>query len=106
MVGIVAGGEVWIFSPGSLKHLLPLERKVRFVFVGPPRECINPIKTEHVIDAENVEYASYARDAAFPPRESVIAHGGPAINRNSPVLSPLLREGVIFKIGFRRRATR
>src|SRR5439155_17938010 len=74
--------------------------------VWPPRKCVDPIKSEHVVDAENVEDSFHTAHPLPPPGEILRAHRRPVINRNAPVLSPLDRELVIFEIRFRRRASR
>ena len=98
-------GQSADITAGSLKHLLSIERKIRFVLVWSPGERINSIKAQYMVDAKNVKDISDAGDTTFPPCKTVVAHRGPAIHRNPPVLSPLLRESVVFKIWLRRGAT-
>src|SRR6266566_5171741 len=69
-------------------------------------KCVDRIKSEDVVDAENVEDSFYAAHPLSPPGEILRAHRRPVINRDPPVLSPLDRELVIFEIWFRRRAPR
>src|SRR6478752_4231866 len=44
-------------------------------------------------------------DPFSPPLKIINTHGAPAIERNTPVLSPFLRECVILEMRLRRRAT-
>ena len=58
-----------------------------------------------MIDAKEVKNTPNGTYAHAPPVEIVRAHPVPAIKRNTPVLSPFLRELVVLEVQFRRRAT-
>src|SRR5438477_3599081 len=92
-------------ATSSLEHLIPVEWQKFFVVLGSPRERVNPIKTQDVIDPKKMKPAPNAADTLAPPIEVPIAHPIPMKNRNTPILSPFLSELVVFKMGFRRRAT-
>src|SRR5438552_12198840 len=93
-------------SCSFFQHLCVGQREKFRVPLWAPRECVDPIKSEHVIDAENVEDSPYAAHPLSPPGEIPHAHRRPVINRDPPVLSPLDRELVILEIRFWRRAPR
>ena len=91
---------------GFFQHLCVGQREKFRVPLWSPRECVDPIKSEHVIDAENVEDSPDAAHSLSPPGEILRPHRRPVINWDPPVLSPLDRELVIFEIRFRWRAPR
>ena len=75
-----------------------------FVLPWPPREGVDAIKSEHVINAKEMKNSTDSADTLAPPFEIVCAHSVPAIKRNTPVLAPLLRKHVLFEIRLGRRA--
>src|SRR5438874_2483034 len=91
-------------ATSSLEHLIPVKWQKFFVLLGSPRERVNPIKAENVIDPKKVKTAANAADTLPPPIEIPITHPIPMKNRNAPILSPFLGELVVLKMGFRRRA--
>src|ERR1700730_8853604 len=93
-------------SSGPLQHLVPIEWKEFFVATRTPRKCVDAIKPEDMIDAKNVEGFANAPDALPPPGEIVCAHRVPLKKRNAPVLSPFLRELVVFEVWLGGRAPR
>src|SRR5207244_7679643 len=102
---VVTWNEMRRAAAGSFQHLIPIERKKLFVLPRPPRESIDAIKSEHVIDAKKMKNAPDSADALAPPLEIVRAHFVPAIERNTPVLAPFLGERIVFEVRLRRRAT-
>jgi hypothetical protein len=58
-----------------------------------------------VIDSKKMKDAPDSAHSFAPPLKTVRAHGAPAIERNAPVLTPSLRERVVFEVRFGRRAT-
>ena len=91
-------------TAGLLKHLVPIEREKLFILPRPPRESVNAIKSEHVIDAKEMKNASNRAHTFAPPLKIVRAHPVPVIERNAPVLSPFLRELVVLEVRFGRCA--
>src|SRR6266404_7885687 len=92
-------------SAGFLEHLVPIQFEKFFVLLRSPRECVNPIEAENVVDAEKMKAMRDCADAFTPPIEATFAHGRPTIQWNAPVLSPLLGEFVVFEVRFRGSAT-
>src|SRR5947208_1466238 len=101
---IIARREMRNASMGSRQHLVPIEWKKLLVSRRSPRESVNPIKPEDMIDAKKMKCAFCDADALPPPFEIVSAHCLPAIKGNTPVLPPFLRELVVFEIQLRWRA--
>src|SRR5580700_10530472 len=99
--GIVAGRELRGAAAGLSEHLIPIKMKKPFVSPWPPRECVNAIKSENMIDAEEMKYLFHAAHPLPPPIEIAAAHFVPAIKWDSPVLPPFLGELVVLEIRFR-----
>src|SRR5256885_1241510 len=102
-IGVVARTEVRRAAAGSLQHLIPIERQKCLVPSRAPRERVNPIKTEGVIDSKHVKTVRHATNTLPPPIEIPMSHLFPVVERNSPVLSPLLSKLVVLEMCFRRR---
>src|SRR5205814_6707704 len=90
----------------SLKHLLPIKRQKLFVLPRSPRKCVDAIKSEHVIDAKEVENAPDGTHTLTPPFEIVRPHPIPAIKRDAPILPPFLGKLIVLEIRFGRCAAR
>src|SRR5437667_11604000 len=104
---LIISRPVMRLSPdGFFQHLCLGQREKFRIPVWSPRKCVDPIKSEDVVDTENVEDSFYATDPLSPPGKILRAHRRPVIDRNSPVLSPLDRELVILEIRFRLCAPR
>lgn len=99
---VVSRDEMRSAAASLLKHLAPIEREKLFVLTWTPRESVNAIKTEHVIDAEEMKNACDCAHTFAPPRKIVRAHPVPVIKRDTPVLAPFLGELILFEIGFGR----
>ena len=65
----------------------------------PPGKAIDAVKTENVVDAEDVKNFGQLLHPALPPAEALGLHHIPAIEGNAPVLAPTLHKVVVFKIG-------
>src|SRR5437764_949769 len=85
-------------------HLVPAQRQKFLVARGTPGKRVDAIKTQNMIDPENVEGVLHSADPLAPPAKIVLSHCSPLIKRNAPVLSPFLSELVVFEVPFRRRA--
>src|SRR5438034_9445624 len=70
-----------------------------------PWNRIEAIKPLYVNDPNTMENASVGTFPLSPPLYIVCAHVIPAIERDTPVLSPFLREWVVLEVRFGRRAT-
>ena len=57
-----------------------------------------------MIDPEQVKDAPDGAHPFAPPLKVVRAHGAPAIERDTPILPPFLRESVVFEMRLGRRA--
>src|ERR1700736_1962242 len=97
--------EMRCAAAGSLKHLIPVERKEFLVLLRAPRKGVDAVKAQNVIDAKKMEAASNTANTLSPPIEIPATHYFPVKKRNAPILSPLLGELVVFKMRFRRRAS-
>ena len=53
---------------GFLEHFPLIERQELLVPLWPPREGVDAIKAENMIDPEQVKDMLYAADALAPPR--------------------------------------
>src|SRR6267378_5229435 len=93
-------------STSPFKHLLPVKWQKFRIFPRSPWKCVDTVKAEDVVDAKNVEDPFDPPNSLPPPIKIVCSHRLPAIKGNTPILSPLLRELVVFEIQLRRRATR
>jgi len=102
---VVTWCEMRRATASSREHFLPIKRQKLFVLPRSPGKCVDAIKSEHVIDAKEVENASDGPYTLAPPFEVVRTHPVPAIERNPPILSPFLRKLVILKIWFGRCAS-
>jgi hypothetical protein len=71
---IVVRGEMRRASASSFQHLVPIERKKFLVASWPPGEGIDPIKSQHVIDAEKMKAAPHAA-YALPRSVSAFSTG-------------------------------
>src|SRR4051812_44545259 len=91
-------------SAGSFQHLAPIQRQEFTVPRRPPRESINPVKSEDVIDSEHMKNITHSGHAPPPPGKLISAHDIPAINGDAPVLSPLLGKFIVLEIRLRRGA--
>src|SRR5581483_11092182 len=89
---------------GLLARLLLVERQKLPIPLRPPREAVNAIKTEHVVDAKEVEHLAHVVNAPPPPRKVIAPHRVPSIKRHAPVLPPFLREEIVLEIRLGRRA--
>src|SRR5207248_1685131 len=89
---------------GPRPHFFLRQRKELLVPSRPPRERVDAIKPEDVIDAKHVEDSLHTAHPPPPPVQVSRSHHVPAIKRNAPVLSPLLRELIVLKVRLRRRA--
>src|SRR5438874_11840858 len=89
---------------GFFQHLCVGQREKFRVPLWSPRECVDPIKSEYVIVAENVEDSADAAHSLSPPGEILRAHRGPVINWQPLDLPPLDRGPIFFEIRFRWRA--
>ena len=76
------------------------------VALRPPREAVDAVEPQHVVDAEDVEDIRQLADAPAPPAEAGPFHVGPAVERDAPVLPPLLHERIVLEDGLRRCAAR
>ena len=92
-------------AAGSFQHLMLIEREEFLVQSWPPWKGVDAIKSQDMIDPAKVKNALDTADALAPPLKIVRAHSVPAIKRNTPVLTPLLRERVVLEVWFGRRAT-
>src|SRR5205823_14079386 len=101
---VVARYEMRSAAPRLLKHLVPIEREKLFVLPRPPRESVNAIKSQHVIDPKQMKNTLDRADAFAPPLKIVRAHPVPVIKRNTPVLSPFLGELIVLEVRLGRRA--
>src|SRR5690242_12745572 len=97
--------KVWRAPTGFLEHFIPFQIEEFFVPLRPPRESVNPIKAEDVIDPENMKRPRDCASPFSPPIKIPAAHFGPVVNRNTPVLSPFLSKLVVLEVRFGRRAT-
>src|SRR5262245_24679437 len=93
-------------SAGFREHRIPIERQELGVPGWPPREGVDPIKTEHMINTEDVENSFYPAHALAPPCKILRSQRGPVVDRDPPVLTPFYRELVILEIRLGRRAAR
>src|SRR2546423_8477220 len=89
---------------GFCKHVVPIEIEKFVLSRGPPRKSVDPVKTERMVDSKKMKTIRNRANALPPPIEIALAHFRPAIKRDAPVLSPLLRELVVLEMRFRRRA--
>src|SRR5205823_14112916 len=89
-------------TSGSLKHLVPCQRKKFFVPTRTPGKGVDAVEAEHVIDAKKMEAAPNAADPLSPPIEIPATHHVPVKNWDAPVLSPLLSEPIVLEMRFRR----
>ena len=96
---------VWQVTAADRSGLLAGETDEFRVAFRPPWEGIDPIETEDVIEPENLKNPGQAGDPFLPPSESVRLHVVPAIERDAPVLAPLLEKGVVLAHALGRRAT-
>ena len=110
IAGTSAGGDsagLHLIAPASAgQHLVPLERQKLAVAARPPGKGVDAIKTEDVVDAEEMKNLAHPLDPLPPPIEVVAPQDVPAIERDAPVLAPLLREGVVLEIRFGGRPAR
>src|SRR5439155_1410040 len=66
---IIARREMRRSSAGFLQHLRLGQWEKFRVPIWSPRKCVDPIKSEDVVDAENVEDSFYAAHSPSPPGE-------------------------------------
>ena len=64
---IVAWHEMRPLSAGFRQHRIPIERQKFFVLGWSPRKGVDPIKPEHMINAEDVKNSFHAAHALSPP---------------------------------------
>src|SRR6266498_1293284 len=95
---VITRNEVRGTAASLFQHLMLIERKKLFVLSRPPREGIDTIKPEDMVDSEQMKDASGSVNALSPPSKTVRAHSIPPIKRNTPVLSPFLRERVVLEM--------
>ena len=69
-----------------------------------PRKGVDAVESEDVVDAEQRENFRQLADALLPPREALLLHQVPAIERNAPVLAPALDEAIMLEHGLRGSA--
>src|SRR2546423_419513 len=95
---------MWRAPAGFCEHVVPIEIEKLFVLLWSPRKSVDPVKTEGMVDSKKMKTVRNRANALPPPIEIALAHFRPAIQRDAPVLSPLLRELVVLEMDFRRRA--
>src|SRR4029077_10559507 len=91
-------------ATSPLEHFLSIQREKLFVLPWSPRECVDAIKSKHMIDPKQMKNAPDGTHTLAPPFEIVRAHPIPAIKRNPPVLPPFLGKLVVLEVVFGRRA--
>src|ERR1044071_8269622 len=101
---VVTGNEMRGATTSLPQHLVLIEWEKFLVFLWAPRKSIDAIKTLDVIDSKKMEDAPDSAYPLAPPLKIVRSHGAPAIERNTPVLPPFLRERVVFEVRFGRGA--
>lgn len=74
--------------------LIVIEADEFVVPFWPPWEGVDAIKAEDVIESENLKNSRKALDSLSPPNESGGLHVIPAVEGYSPILTPLLEEGI------------
>ncbi len=89
-------------SARSLGRLIGGKRQEYPVFRGFPREGVNAVKAQDVVDPVHAENLGAVFYPAAPPGEVVLRHDIPSIQRNAPVLPPFGREWVFRIAAFRR----
>ena len=103
---VVALGEPGEAAAGPLGRLSGRQIRELAVFLRPPREAVNPEEPERVVDAQQVEDLAGGAKPAAPPREVVVRHRLPVVERKPPVLAPLFREWIALKNLLRRSSAR
>src|SRR5215471_9392347 len=101
---VIARNKMWGTPSRSLQHFLRVQWEEFIVPQRAPWKGIDPIKALDVIDPKQMKDASNCAHPFAPPLKIVRAHRTPAIERNSPVLPPFLRERVVFEMWLGRRA--
>src|SRR5690349_11449768 len=91
---------------GAFRRLLLTEWEERLIRGGTPGKTVDPEDPQDVIDPEEVEHIAHLANALTPPRIVFTAMHVPAVERDAPVLAPLLRECVHLQDPLRRTATR
>src|SRR5206468_6647255 len=71
---VVSRNKMGRAAAGLLEHLLPIEREKLFVLPWPPRESINAIKSQHMVDPKEMKNAADCAHTLAPPRKIVRAH--------------------------------
>src|SRR5690606_7507227 len=87
-------------------RLLVAEIKKFFVLPRVPMKGVGPIGAEDVVDPENGKKLRQTGDALFTPGKTVGLHVVPSVERNPPVLSPLLEKWIALAHSFWRRAAK
>ena len=95
------GGQA---ASGSFGGLLPCQGQENVVLRGFPREGVNAVKAQDVVDPVHAENFGAVLYPAAPPGEVVLGHHIPFVQGNAPVLAPFGRERVRGIIAFRRSA--
>ena len=103
---VVALGETRQPPAGERLRLIGREVGEARVLVRPPREIPNAEKPERMVDAQQVENRARGLQPAAPPAEIVARHRLPVVEREAPVLPPVLGEGVGLENLLRRGAAR
>src|SRR2546423_2488418 len=70
-------------SAGARSHFFVGERQEFLVSSWAPREGVDAVKAEHVIDPEDVKYLAHPPHSPTPPIELSRPHYVPAGNRNA-----------------------
>src|SRR4051794_5545143 len=88
-------------APSLREHLVPIQVEKFSVLLRTPRERVNAIETQNVVDAKKMKAMLDRADTFSPPIEVALVHCRPPIKRNTPVLSPFLGESIVFEMCFR-----
>ena len=102
---VLVRAEMREVAAGARLGFFEREREKFRIQRGPPREAVDAVKAEDVINAKEVKNFAHFHHALTPPVEIALPQLRPVVKRYPPVLAPFVGERIGFKNPLRRRSS-